>query len=51
VDALLRETLLTGIGAGLTVTVQVAVLLPSAVVTVMVVLPTDEALTAPLWVT
>jgi hypothetical protein len=47
-SVLFRDTLVTGTGTGATVTEQVAVLLPSAVVTVMVALPADTAVTLPL---
>jgi hypothetical protein len=45
---LLRLTLVTGTAAATTVKAQVAVLFPSTVVTVIVAVPTDTAVTVPL---
>jgi hypothetical protein len=47
VDVLFKETPVTATALALTVTAQVADLLPSAEVTVMVALPTDTAVTKP----
>jgi hypothetical protein len=47
IDALFKVTLITGTLDVATVTVQVAVLLPSAVVTVMVAFPADTAVIKP----
>jgi hypothetical protein len=47
VDALFKVTPVTETEAAVMVTVQVAVLLPSAVVTVMTALPADTAVTKP----
>jgi len=48
---LFSDTPVTGIGVALTITVQAAVLPPSAVVTVMVAVPTAIAVTNPFWLT
>jgi hypothetical protein len=46
-DVLLRDTLVTCIAVPLTLTAQVAVLFPSAVVTVITTLPVDTPITTP----
>jgi hypothetical protein len=51
IELLFRDTPVTGTVDALTVTVQVAVLPPSTVVTVMVAVPVATALTVPLWLT
>lgn len=51
VEVLFNDTLVTDIVAAVTVTEQVAVLLPSEVLTVMVVVPTATAVTRPLLLT
>ncbi len=48
IEVLLRDTLVTGIFTLVTVTLQVAVLPPSSVVTVIVALPSECAVTLPL---
>jgi hypothetical protein len=48
VDVLFKVTPVTATVVVLTVTAQLAVLLPSEVVTVMVALPVDKAVTKPL---
>jgi hypothetical protein len=53
-DVLFRDTPVTAtlpLPPPVTVTVQLAVLLPSAVITVMVALPADTAVTVPFWET